>query len=281
MSVAQALYEGVEIKGTGSVGLITYMRTDSTHLSPEAVTMAREYIDHHFGGQYLPETSNVFASPNKSAQEAHEAIRPTDVSLTPDKARSSLKESHYKLYKLIWERFVACQMSDAQWDATTVLISGSDEKGELIFRANGRILVFDGHYRLTGVPESSEESTLPSLGESQALAAIQIDATQNFTSPPPRYTEASLVKKLEAEGIGRPSTYAQIIQLIQQRKYVEKIRNRFHATDLGTVVTNKLVEAFPEIIEVGYTRDMEQQLDDIEDKHSDWVGMLQPLLWPF
>jgi DNA topoisomerase-1 len=281
MSAAQALYEGVEIKGTGSVGLITYMRTDSTHLSPEAVTMAREYVDHHFGGQYLPEMSNVFASPNKSAQEAHEAIRPTDVSLTPDKVRASLKESHYKLYKLIWERFVACQMSDAQWDATTVLISGSDEKGELIFRANGRILVFDGHYRLTGVPESSEESTLPSLGESQALAAIQIDATQNFTSPPPRYTEASLVKKLEAEGIGRPSTYAQIIQLIQQRKYVEKIRNRFHATDLGTVVTNKLVEAFPEIIEVGYTRDMEQQLDDIEDKNSDWVGMLQHFYGPF
>lgn len=281
MSVAQALYEGVEIKGTGSVGLITYMRTDSTHLSPEAVTMAREYIDHHFGGQYLPETSNVFASPNKSAQEAHEAIRPTDVSLTPDKVRSSLKESHYRLYKLIWERFVACQMSDAQWDATTALISGSDEQGELIFRANGRILVFDGHYRLTGVPESSEESTLPSLGESQALAAVQIDATQNFTSPPPRYTEASLVKKLEAEGIGRPSTYAQIIQLIQQRKYVEKTRNRFQATDLGTVVTDKLVEAFPEIIEVGYTRDMERQLDDIADNHSDWVEMLHRFYDPF
>ena len=281
MSVAQALYEGVEIKGKGSVGLITYMRTDSTHLSPEAVHMAREHIEHHFGGSYLPQTPNVFASPNKSAQEAHEAIRPTDLSLTPEEVRSSLKESHFRLYKLIWERFVACQMSDAQWDSTTALISGTDEKGELIFRANGRILVFDGHYRLTGVPESSEESTLPTLAEDQALAAIQIDAIQNFTSPPPRYTEASLVKKLEAEGIGRPSTYAQIIQLIQQRKYVEKIRNRFHATDLGKVVTDKLVEAVPEIIEVGYTRDMEQQLDDVEEKHSDWVEMLHSFYGPF
>jgi DNA topoisomerase-1 len=281
MSVAQALYEGVDIKGIGSVGLITYMRTDSTHLAPEAVAMAKEYIGQRFGEQYLPQTSNVFASPNKAAQEAHEAIRPTDVTLTPEEVRSSLKESHFRLYKLVWERFIACQMSDAQWDATTALISGNDEKGELIFKANGRILVFDGHYRLTGVPESSEESTLPSLREKQELGAIQIDPTQNFTSPPPRYTEASLVKKLEAEGIGRPSTYAQIIQVIQQRTYVEKIRNRFHATDLGKVVTDKLVEAFPEIIEVGYTRDMEQQLDDIEDKHSDWVEMLRRFYGPF
>ncbi len=281
MSVAQALYEGIEIKGTGSVGLITYMRTDSTHLSPEALAMAREYIGHRFGEQYLPQTSNVFASPNKAAQEAHEAIRPTDVNLTPEKVKSSLKESPFRLYKLIWERFIACQMSDAQWDTTTALISGKDEKGELIFKSSGRILVFDGYQKVTGTPESTEESTLPWLQQGQALGAIQIDATQNFTSPPPRYTEASLVKKLEAEGIGRPSTYAQIIQVIQQRKYVEKIRNRFHATDLGKVVTDKLVEAFPEIIEVGYTRDMEQQLDDIEENHSDWVEMLHRFYGPF
>jgi DNA topoisomerase-1 len=281
MSVAQALYEGVHVEGIGSVGLITYMRTDSTHLSPEALHMAREFIETRFGDQYLPPSPNVFASSNKAAQEAHEAIRPTDVSLEPEQIRSSLKESHYRLYKLIWERFVASQMTDAQWDATTALVSGKTGSGELVFRATGRVLVFDGHYRITGVPNASEEANLPSMIEGQEVAAIQIDPTQNFTPPPPRYTEASLVKKLEAEGIGRPSTYAQIIQVIQQRKYVEKNRNRFYATDIGKVVTDKLIEGFPEIMEVGYTRDMEQQLDDIEEKHADWVGMLERFYGPF
>lgn len=281
MGVAQNLYEGVNVEGMGSVGLITYMRTDSTHLSPEAVQMVREYIASNYGDPYLPPRANTFASSNKSAQEAHEAIRPTDVHLTPALVRSSLKESHYKLYKLIWERFVASQMTDAQWDATTVLVSGEDEKGELLFRATGRILVFDGYYRVMGAPNASEEAVLPSLAEGNDLGAFQIDPIQNYTSPPPRYTEASLVRKLEAEGIGRPSTYAQIIQVIQNRKYVEKIRNRFYATDLGKVVTDKLVEAFPEIMQVGYTRDMEQQLDDIEDKHADWVEMLRRFYDPF
>jgi DNA topoisomerase-1 len=195
--------------------------------------------------------------------------------------RSSLKESHYKLYKLIWERFVASQMTDAQWDATAVLVSGQDHKGELVFKATGRVLVFDGHYRVTGVPNASEEAVLPAVEEGKELGALQIDPIQSFTSPPPRYTEASLVRKLEAEGIGRPSTYAQIIQVIQNRKYVEKVRNRFYATDLGKVVTDKLMEAFPEIMQVGYTRDMEQQLDDIEDKHADWVEMLRRFYGPF
>ncbi len=281
MGVAQNLYEGVTIEGMGSVGLITYMRTDSTHLSPEALQMVREYIASNFGDPYLPPRANTFTSSNKSAQEAHEAIRPTDVHLTPARVRSSLKESHYKLYKLIWERFVASQMTDAQWDATTVLVSGKDEKGELVFKTAGRVLVFDGYYRVMGVPNASEEAVLPPLAEGKALGAFQIDPIQNFTSPPPRYTEASLIRKLEAEGIGRPSTYAQIIHVIQNRKYVEKIRNRFYATDLGKVVTDKLVEAFPEIMQVGYTRDMEQQLDDIEEKHADWVDMLRRFYGPF
>jgi DNA topoisomerase-1 len=281
MSVAQGLYEGVHIDGIGSLGLITYMRTDSTHLSPEALRMAREFIEKRFGDQYLPPAPNIFVSSNKAAQEAHEAIRPTDVNLLPEKVRSSLKESHYRLYKLIWERFIGSQMTDAQWDATTALVSGKEDSGGLLFRATGRVLVFDGHYRLTGVPNASEEATLPHLIEGQELTAIQIDPAQSFTSPPPRFTEASLVKKLEAEGIGRPSTYAQIIHVIQQRKYVEKIRNRFYASDLGKVVTDKLIEAFPEILEVGYTRDMEQQLDDIEEKHADWVEMLHRFYGPF
>ena len=281
MSAAQSLYEGVEIQGVDSVGLITYMRTDSTHLSPEAITMARAYIDSHFSDEYLPQRPNVYTSSAKAAQEAHEAIRPTDVNLTPESVRSSLREEHYRLYKLIWERFVACQMTEAQWDSTTVLISGMAEGGNLVFRATGRVLVFDGFYAVAGVPHTSEDVLLPSLSQKQELAAIHIDPIQNFTSPPPRYTEGSLVKKLESEGIGRPSTYAQIIQVIQSRKYVEKIKNLFYATYLGKIVTDKLMEAFPEVLQISYTSEMEQQLDDIEEKHADWRHMLKDFYRPF
>jgi DNA topoisomerase I len=289
MRVAQNLYEGVNIKGSGSVGLITYMRTDSTNLSGEAVQAVREYISSTFGGPYLPSKPNVFASSNKSAQEAHEAIRPTDVNLTPDAVKASLDERHYKVYKLIWERFVGCQMTAAQWDTSTVLVEGplgpappgKDSGATAVFRATGRILVFDGHYRVTGVPAQSEEAVLPSLSEGGKVNAFYMDPAQHFTQPPPRYTEASLVKKLETEGIGRPSTYAQIIQVIQDRKYVEKTQGRFFATDLGQVVTDKLVEAFPEILQVGYTRDMEQKLDDIEEKQADWIQMLRDFYGPF
>jgi DNA topoisomerase-1 len=281
MRTAQELYEGVQINMMGSVGLITYMRTDSTHLAPEAIAAARAYIASSFGSEYLPPQANVFASSNKKAQEAHEAIRPTDVTLTPERIRSSLTDRQYRLYKIIWERFVASQMTDAQWDTTTILISGLAEKKEFVFRATGRMLVFDGYYKVAGLPAWSEEVILPKMVEKQQLAAFDLDPIQNFTSPPPRYTEASLVRKLEAEGIGRPSTYAQIIQVIQNREYVEKRQNLFHATDLGSIVTDKLIEAFPEIMEVGYTRDMEQQLDDIEEKHADWIQMLQKFYGPF
>jgi len=275
MRLAQDLYEGMDIEGLGSVGLITYMRTDSTYLSSDSIKMARTYIKKQFGDRYLPAKANYYASSNKSAQEAHEAIRPTDIDLTPDRVKASLSERHYKLYRMIWERFLACQMIDAQWDLTTVLIVGRTNDLELVFRTSGRVLVFDGFYRVSGIPNHSDEAILPDLLQDQPLAAIQIQPVQNFTSPPPRFTEASLVKKLEAEGIGRPSTYAQIIQVIQGRKYVQKQKNRFYATDLGKVVTDKLVEAFPDILEVGYTRDMEQQLDDVAEKHADWVDMLQ------
>ena len=281
MRIAQALYEGVTIDKMGSVGLITYMRTDSTHVSPDAINMARDYIQNRFGDKYLPPKANYFSSSNKAAQEAHEAIRPTDMDLTPESVRSSLTNQQYRLYKIIWERFIASQMKDAIWDNTIILISGLASGKELLFRATGRVLIFDGYYKVAGVPNNSEEAVLPPVKEGQALAAIHMDPVQSFTSPPPRYTEASLVKKLEAEGIGRPSTYAQIIQVIQTRKYVQKIKNRFYSTDLGEVVTDKLVEAFPEILHVGYTRDMEQQLDDIEEKHADWVQMLRRFYGPF
>jgi DNA topoisomerase-1 len=281
MSTAQALYEGVSIGDMGSVGLITYMRTDSTHITNEAIDMARDYISAQIGEKYLPEKPNWYPTSDKKAQEAHEAIRPTDVSLTPDQVRSSLNDQQFKLYRLIWERFVACQMTDALWDSTTVLIAGTDKSGELVFRTSGRVLFFDGYYRVVGQPNTSKEAVLPPLKKEQSLANFHIDPVQSFTSPPPRYTEASLVKKLEAEGIGRPSTYAQIIQVIQNRKYVEKNQKRFYATDLGKVVTDKLIEAFPEILEVGYTRDMEQQLDDVEEKHANWVQMLKAFYGPF
>jgi DNA topoisomerase-1 len=283
MRLAQQLYEGVEVRGHGSVGLITYMRTDSTHLAREAVNHARDHIDRQFGKRYLPERSNVYSSSNRDAQQAHEAIRPTEVALSPEDPaiRNSLSDQQFKLYQLIWRRFVACQMTAAQWDSTTVSIAADTEGGEAVFRASGRTLVFDGFYRVAGLPNQSDEATLPRLEENQTLAPIQIDPTQHFTSPPARYTEASLVRKLESEGIGRPSTYAAIIKVIQDRNYVEKISNRFHATDLGMVVTDKLAEAFPRIMDVGYTRQMESELDAVEEQHRDWVEMLNRFYGPF
>ncbi len=281
MRIAQQLYEGVEIRGSGAVGLITYMRTDSTHLSNEAIDDARGFIETKFGRQYLPEKPQRYSSSNKAAQEAHEAIRPTDVTLAPRDVRSSLSDEQFKLYDLIWKRFVACQMLPAQWDATTVLIEthGSGAPAA-VFKTTGRKLVFDGFYKVTGVP-SGQDLILPALAERQAVVPFEVDPAQHFTSPPPRYSEASLVKKLEAEGIGRPSTYAAIIQVIQNRKYVEKVAGRLHATDLGMVVTDKLVEAFPRIMDVGYTREMEAELDAVEEQHHDWVAMLEKFYGPF
>ena len=282
MRAAQGLYEGVNIPGEGPVGLITYMRTDSTHIAGEALNAARAYINVTFGERYLPEKPNFFSSSNKAAQEAHEAIRPTDPSRTPDKIKKALTEDQYKVYKLIWERFVACQMTPAQWDSTGVFITGgADPKRPLTFKATGRVLVFDGFYKVAGVPVSSDEQNLPPLDEGKALSAFAVEPVQKFTSPPPRFTEASLIKTLESEGIGRPSTYASIISVIQDRNYVEQIQRRFHATDLGEVVTDKLIEAFPGLMDLGYTRDMESQLDQVEEEHLDWIDMLQKFYDPF
>ncbi len=282
MRAAQSLYEGVDVPGEGPVGLITYMRTDATHLAPEAIAMARDYATKTFGEKYVPEKPNVFRSSNKAAQEAHEAIRPTDVARTPDSMKRALKPDELKLYTLIWERFLACQMSAAQWDSTTILIEGGqDPKTPCTFKATGRVLVFDGFYRVTGVPTASDEATLPPLAEGKPLHPFAFDVRQKFTSPPARYTEASLIKVLESEGIGRPSTYAAIMQTIMDRKYVEQIERRLYATDLGEVVTDKLIEAFPRIMDVGYTREMESELDKVEEEHLDWIEMLQRFYGPF
>lgn len=277
MRTAQQLYEGVDIKGLGSVGLITYMRTDSTYLSNEALNMARDYIGENYGEKYLPGKAKVYKSSNKAAQEAHEAIRPTDVRISPNdpKVKASLSDQQLKLYRLIWNRFVSGQMVPAEWDGTTVYVGSDTNDTEVVYKCTGRKLRFDGFYKVAGVPKVSDELTLPELKVGQKLEVLDVVPTQHFTSPPPRYTEASIVKKMEAEGIGRPSTYASIIQVIQNRKYVEKLNGRFHATDMGMVVTDKLMEAFPKILDVGYTRAMESELDAVEEQHHDWVEMLQ------
>lgn len=282
MRTAQTLYEGVDIPGEGPVGLITYMRTDSTHLSKEALDMARSYISRQFGEKYLPEKPNFFTSSNKDAQEAHEAIRPTSLDYPPSRVKNALNPDQLRVYTLIWERFVACQMTPAQWDSTSVLIDGGSNPARTCrFRATGRVLIFDGFLKVSGIPQSADEQNLPKLAERQPVAPFHLEPEQKFTSPPARYSEASLIKMLESEGIGRPSTYASIIGVIQDRKYVEQLERRFYSTDLGEVVTDKLIEGFPEIMDVGYTRDMEKQLDRVEEEHLDWIDMLHKFYEPF
>jgi len=280
MRIAQALYEGMDIGEEGPVGLITYMRTDSTNLAAEAVKACRAFIEQNYGREYLPEKPNVFRS-RSSAQEAHEAIRPTDVRRTPESLKGRLPADHWKLYELIWRRFVACQMRPAEWDATTVMIEADTAVGPAVFKATGRRLIFEGFLRVTGLESTAGEQLLPDLREGGDVHLIDLEPVQHFTSPPPRYTEASLVKALEAEGIGRPSTYATIIQTIQQRGYVEQRDRKFYATPLGELVTDKLMEHFPKIMDIKFTSHMEDLLDKIEDAHLDWVSVLREFYEPF
>lgn len=279
MRVAQSLYEGIDLNGEGPVGLITYMRTDSTHISPEAVTAVREYVGREFGAGYLPESPNVFDKRHERAQEAHEAIRPTDPTLTPAQVRSALSTEQHKLYELIWKRFVACQMTPAQWDSTSVSITGDTPVGPARFVGNGRRLVFDGYLRVAGI--ATEDQLLPDLAPGQAVGLIDLQPKQQFTSPPARYGEASLVKVLESEGIGRPSTYAAIIDTIQSRGYVEQEERKFYPTALGELVTDKLVRHFPKLMDVRFTSHMENELDKIEEAHLDWVQVLHEFYGPF
>ena len=278
MIIAQQLYEGIDLGSMGSLGLITYMRTDSTSISGEAISDVRNYIGKNMGQNYLPEKPNFYTS-RQNAQEAHEAIRPTDVDMAPADIKQFLTDEQYKIYDLIWRRFVACQMSPARWEVTSLNISAATSIGQCWYRTNGRILVFDGFTRIWSI--YSSEQQLPALKIGQKLAAVDIKAEQHFTKPPARYTEASLVKTLEKEGIGRPSTYATIISTIQDRRYVEQRDKKFYATDLGEVVTDKLSEYFHEIMDVAFTRHMEQELDRIEEQHVNWVGVLKEFYGPF
>ena len=285
MMIAQQLYEGVEVPGEGSVGLITYMRTDSVRVSETALTEARDLIGNQFGAEYVPDKPNRFANKSKSAQEAHEAVRPTEVRRTPDDLRKALTDDQYKLYKLIWEKFVASQMKPATFNITTAVF----QHGEARFVAQGEMETFDGHLRVFNPSARSDKDgqALPkslTKGESYHPAAPStepvaegekpkphgIEPTQHFTQPPPRYTEATLVKELEKKGIGRPSTYATIISTIQDRGYVVLESRHFVATELGEIVTLQLMEHFGDVIDSEFTSKMETNLDQVESGSMEW-----------
>jgi len=299
MALAQHLYEGVDLGPLGRTGLITYMRTASTRLSNEALAAIRGHITTAYGKPYLPEKPNVYGKA-KGAQDAHEAIRPSDVSHLPEQVAPYLERDLARLYELIWKRAVSSQMTPAQFDATTVDITGAHlDATPLTLRATGQVLVFDGFSRLyregrddaTGegpseraaAAEGTKEGDrpLPELSEGDAVTLRKVDPQQHFTQPPPRYTEATLVKALEEKGIGRPSTYAATLSTIVDREYVEKDKGRFQPTHLGRYVNKVLVAAFPDIIDVGFTAAMEDHLDHVAEGTEEWVQVLEAFYAPF
>ncbi len=280
MMIAQRLYEGVELGEEGLVGLITYMRTDSVRVSNEALSEVREYIKSQYGDPYLPDTPNTYKE-KKEAQAAHEAIRPTSVMRHPDQVKQYLKEDEYKVYKLIWQRFVASQIMPAVFDQTTVDIDAKSGADTFWFRVTGSVLKFDGFLRVyeeskEGKDEEDEElkHKLPPLEPGQKLTLKALKPEQHFTEPPPRYNEASLVKELEERGIGRPSTYSAILSTIQERQYVQKLGGKFTPTEIGLVVTDLLVANFPDIFDVQYTARLEEELDEIEEGKEKWTDAL-------
>src|SRR5882672_3994046 len=276
MMIAQHLYEGVEIGAEGSVGLITYMRTDSTRVGEAALAEVRGFINQQYGANYLPEKAVHYRS-KKDAQDAHEAIRPSDVARTPDSLAQYLKPEELKLYRLIWQRFVASQMMPALFDQTTIDI----QAGRLVFRATGSVLTFDGFLKVyqegrdEKVADDEAELNLPRVTQGENLKLNKIDPEQHYTEPPPRFTEATLVKILEEKGIGRPSTYAAIMTTIQDREYVEKKEGRFHPTALGKTVNDVLIDGgFDDLFNETYTARMEQELDEIEEGKLKWTDAL-------
>ncbi|MCD6110023.1 type I DNA topoisomerase [bacterium] len=288
MVIAQQLYEGVKTDKVHG-GLITYMRTDSFNLSSQALKQAKKIVEKIYGKEYITEKPRVYKKA-KGAQEAHEAIRPTDLSLTPETAKTFLDRDQFRLYKLIWERMIACQMATAKLKGLEVLIeSGKNgEKLPYIFKATGQTIVFPGFMKLyiegtddESKDKQSHEKLLPPLKENEDLKCNKIDPTQHFTQPPPRYTEASLVKKLESEGIGRPSTYAPTISTIQTRGYIEKEKKALKPTDTGEVVSDFLVKHFPEIVDYKFTAEMEEDLDLIANGKKKWIPLIKSFYTPF
>lgn len=285
MTLAQQLYEGIELGDLGAQGLITYMRTDSTRLSDEAIRNAREIIQKILGNEYLPKTPLEYRN-KKNAQDAHEAVRPTSVEFTPEIVKPYLDVDQYRLYELIWKRYLASQMEQAVFDQTSVDIEATAKNGKVYgFRANGSILRFDGFLVMWQSDEKSPDETdsvnLPDLSEQTRLMNKGVKDEKHFTQPPPRYSESSLIKELEEKGIGRPSTYASILSTIQDRKYVEKKENRFYPTELGNIVTELLIQSFAEILDVKFTANLEDQLDQIEEGKLNWKKTLKDFYVPF
>jgi len=291
MMIAQQLYEGVELGDKGSVGLITYMRTDSPRIAEVAKKSAKDFIEKNFGPDYVPSKPREYKS-KKRAQEAHEAIRPTYIDYTPDELKSFLSKDQFKLYQLIWNRFIASQMAEAIFQVTTVEISAGGgsasggEAGKYLFRATHSLQTFDGFLKIYQdiKEENSEEEggfKLPALKEKDVLNLLELIPQQHFTKPPPRFTEASLIKELEENGVGRPSTYAQIVFTIKQRKYVEAENRKLFPTELGKTVNQILTKNFPHIFEVKFTASMEEELDKIEEGKEKWVKVLKDFYVPF
>ena len=274
MAVAQQLYEGVDISGEGTIGLITYMRTDSLRLSEEALAAAKDFIIDRYGAAYYPGAARRFRK-KEGAQDAHEAIRPSNVALDPEAIKDDLTREQYRLYKLIWSRFVACQMADARYDAVQI-----DAKCKRhVFRATDQIMTFAGFTAVyeEGRDDETEEQTsrLPDLDGSETLCGEKPEKAQHFTQPPARYTEATLVKAMEELGVGRPSTYAAIVSIIQDREYVTKKDKRLYPTPLGAVVTDLMIEHFEDVIDVEFTANMEHQLDEVEAGNVNWKQVLR------
>ena len=285
MRLAQDLYEGIDIGAEGAVGLITYMRTDSTRVAPSAADQARDYIRMMYGAQYLPDAPRLYVDGKaKNTQDAHECIRPTDPARRPEHIRKHLKEDQYRLYELIWQRFMASQMTPAIFDTTTV----DFDLGRFLFRATGSVVKFDGYQRL--YKESREAEEGKALEEEQGLPVVEkgehvpvkaITPSQHFTEPPPRYSEASLVKELERLGIGRPSTYASIVSTLVDRRYAQLEQRRFFPTELGEQVERVMVKSFPDVFNVQFTSHMETDLDQIEEGNVNWRIMLKDFYGPF
>jgi DNA topoisomerase-1 len=311
MSVAQQLYEGIEVGAEGSVGLITYMRTDSVRVAGEAQIEARQFIAEKYGAAYVPGAARQFKTKGE-AQDAHEAIRPTSAFREPEKIAQYLSPEQMRLYRLIWQRFIASQMNPAVMDVTTAdiaALTGKREEGTgkreeapntqhltpehlntaapYLFRATGTVIKFDGFMRVytegkdTEEVSDDEQPPLPPLSREQPLDLLKMEPRQHFTEPPPRYTEATIVKALEEQGIGRPSTYASIISTIRDRKYVDLIEKRFRPTELGFKVTDQLVKHFPQVMDIKFTAGMETKLDEVEDGKAEWLGLLRDFYDPF
>lgn len=298
MMIAQQLYEGVELGGAGQVGLITYMRTDSVNLAESAIASARDYVKAHYAPEYLPDSPRRFKTKTKGAQEAHEAIRPTEPGRDPESVRPYLDRDQFRLYQLIWQRMIASQMSPAVSNRTTVNIDGRQiatgaPKTAYLLRAVATQLVFNGFLAIYGIntdeqaeerrdeSEGAENTALPPLSEREALELLGVTPSQHFTEPPPRYNEASLVRTLEQLGIGRPSTYATILSTIQDRGYVEKNGKAFVPTPLGFATNDLLVEHFSDVVDTGFTAQMEDKLDDVAEGQQEWRQLLREFHDPF